>query len=102
MTRKLPYLIGMTRSDEIPHARIRFAPCGPQWPEWMIATVDGVSLSSAPVKIDDLAAAITELVTRLGTPTGVEVHHPDGSVRHAVVDPACPQLQQLTDPPRRH
>ena len=91
----------MTASEEIFEACIRFAPGGARWPEWMVATVDGVRLSAAPVNVGDLPAAITELVARLGAPTRVEVRHLDGTVRQAVVDPAHTRLEQLIAPVRR-
>jgi len=64
----------------------------------MVATVDGIRLSCAPVRNDELADAVVELAARLGEPTGVEVRRIDGVVRRAVIDPAEPRVDRLLQP----
>lgn len=67
----------------------------------MVATVDGTRLLCAPIKNDELADAVVDLVTRLGEPIRVEVCHADGMVRRAVIDPANPKVSRLMRRGRR-
>lgn len=74
----------MTTQDETPAARIRFDTLSPGW---MVATIDGVRLASAPVREAEIDLAARELAHVLGEPVGVEVRDCHGHVQRMVADP---------------
>ena len=53
-------------------------------------TVNGDRLAATPIRRDEIAQAVTELVTQLGTPTRVEVREMDGSVHADILTPPAP------------
>lgn len=56
----------------------------------LVVTVNGDRLAATPIRRDEIAQAVTELVTQLGTPTRVEVREMDGSVHADILTPPAP------------
>lgn len=56
--------------------------------EHIVLTVNGQRIPAAPTTRNELGRAIGELVTRLHSPTRVEVHELDGSVWADIITPA--------------
>ncbi|GAA1377910.1 hypothetical protein [Luteococcus sanguinis] len=67
--------------------------------EHIVLTVNGRRIPAAPTTRNELGRAIGELVTRLHSPTRVEVHEVDGSVWADIITPAGPPADALTPPP---
>lgn len=63
----------------------------------LIATINGDKLSATPIRRDQIAQTLTELVTRLGSPTRVEVREMDGSIHADILTP--PALRSPFAPP---
>lgn len=59
-------------------------------PDSLVVTVNGDRLTATPIRRDEIAQAVTELVTQLGTPTRVEVREMDGSVHADILTPPPP------------
>ncbi|CAN7387964.1 hypothetical protein LJR044_002371 [Microbacterium foliorum] len=57
--------------------------------EHIVLTVNGQRIPAAPTTRDELGRAIGELVTRLHSPTRVEVHELDGSVWADIITPVA-------------
>lgn len=53
----------------------------------LVVTVNGDRLAATPIRRDEIARAVTELVTQLGSPTRVEVREMDGSVHADILTP---------------
>ncbi|WP_022886120.1 hypothetical protein [Glaciibacter superstes] len=56
----------------------------------LVVSVNGVRLPATPIRRDEIAQAVTELVTQLGTPTRVEVREMDGSIHADILTPPPP------------
>lgn len=84
--------MGMTAQDETPPARIRFDPIAAGW---MVATIDGVRLASAPVRKTEVDLAARELAHVLGEPVGVEVRNGRGHVQRVLAGPGAERLKSL-------
>lgn len=68
----------------MPAPRVRFlAHC----PEWMIATIDGITLQAVPVRVEEVEQAAREIAARLGGPTDVEIRDHTGATWHALITP---------------
>ena len=59
-------------------------------PDTLVVTVNGDKLSATPIRRGEIAQALTELVTRLGSPTRVEVREMDGSIHADILTPPPP------------
>jgi len=59
-------------------------------PDTLVVTINGDTLSATPIRRGKLAQALTELVTRLGSPTRVEVQEMDGSIHADILTPPAP------------
>lgn len=57
----------------------------------LIVTVNGNKLAATPIRRDQIAQTVTELVARLDSPTRVEVREMDGSVHADVLTPPAPR-----------
>lgn len=57
----------------------------------LMVTVNGDKLSATPIRRDEIAQTLTELVTRLGSPTRVEVREMDGSIHADILTPPAPR-----------
>lgn len=55
--------------------------------DWMIATVNGTNLVAAPVRTEDVDAAIRELVAQLGARARVEIRYADGTFERRLAYP---------------
>lgn len=67
--------------------------------EHIVLTVNGQRIPAAPTTRDELGRAISELVTRLHSPTRVEVHEIDGSVWADIITPAAAPVDEPAPPP---
>ena len=76
------YLVVMHTQNENAEARVRFDPVAPRW---MVATVDGVRLASAPVRETEIDLTARELAGMLGTQLSIDVHDRAGHVERTVV-----------------
>ncbi len=68
-------------------------------PDTLIVTVNGDKLAATPIRRDEIAQTLTELVTRLGSPTRVEVREMDGSIHADILTPPAPQPRSPFAPP---
>ncbi|WP_074690048.1 hypothetical protein [Leucobacter chromiiresistens] len=57
----------------------------------LIVTVNGNKLAATPIRRDQIAQTVTELVARLDSPTRVEVREMDGSIHADVLTPPAPR-----------
>ena len=67
--------------------------------EHIVLTVNRQRLAAAPTTRNELGQAIGELVTRLHSPTRVEMHELDGRVWADIITPAAAPADALTPPP---
>lgn len=67
--------------------------------EHIVLTVNGQRIPAAPTSRGQLGRAIGELVTRLNSPTRVEVRELDGSVWADIITPVAPSPAPATPPP---
>lgn len=65
----------------------------------LIATVNGDKLAATPIARSEVAATVTELVARLGSPTRVEVRELDGSMHADILTPPREQSRSRFAPP---
>lgn len=65
----------------------------------LVVTVNGDKLAATPIRRDTIAQTLTELVTRLGTPTRVEVREMDGSIHADILTPPTPEPRSPFAPP---
>lgn len=68
--------------------------------EHIVLTVNGQAMPATPTTRSQLGHAIGEIVTRLGTPTRVEVHELDGSVYADIITPTASPSPPTSQPPR--
>lgn len=67
--------------------------------EHILLTVNGQRIPAAPTSRGELGRAIGELVTRLGSPTRVEVHELDGRIWADIISPAtAPSMAPARQP----
>lgn len=57
----------------------------------LVVTVNGDKLAAAPIHRDEIGRVLTELVTKFGAPTRVELHEQDGTVHADIVPPPPPE-----------
>ena len=57
----------------------------------LVVTVNGDKLAAAPIRRDQIAQTVTDLVARFASPTRVEVRELDGSIRADVLTPPAPR-----------
>ncbi|MGO1608144.1 MAG: hypothetical protein ACTHXF_11765 [Brevibacterium yomogidense] len=65
----------------------------------LMVTVNGDRLAATPIRRDEIATTVTELVARLGSPTRVEVRELDGTVHADILTPPTPQQDSPFAPP---
>ncbi|MVT25064.1 hypothetical protein [Nesterenkonia alkaliphila] len=78
----------MTTHEENAEARVRFDPVVPGW---MVATVEGVRLASAPVRETEIDLAARELTRILGIALSVDIYDGAGHATRMVVGPPTEQ-----------
>ena len=59
-------------------------------PNTLVVTVNGDKLAATPIRRSEIAQVLTDLVTRLGAPTRVEVREMDGSIHADILTPPAP------------
>ncbi len=65
----------------------------------LVVTVNGDKLAATPITRSEIAATVTELVARFGSPTRVEVRELDGSIRADILTPPAPRPRSPFAPP---
>lgn len=60
----------------------------------LLVIVNGDKHAAAPVRRSEIGRVLTEMVTKFGAPTRVELHEQDGTVHADIVQPPPPVLGQ--------
>ncbi|QQT68739.1 hypothetical protein I6I57_13645 [Brevibacterium casei] len=74
----------MTQHSSMSSPRVRFLAHGP---EWMIATIDGITLQAVPVRVEEVEQTAREIAAHLGGPIDVEVRDHTGTTWHTLITP---------------